>query len=165
MRDENVERSPQGEPKRSSRIAENQVYMFQIYQPEETNKNILISELAQQVKNPAPEGAKSIYVDHEEIEYKSYEKHRILVIQIISARCEVLKFGYDNLGLVGEQMRNDVKPSVATPSHTASYREPPALELSGTKLRSSLEIQRRGLDSWRRKTCLRICAFHMAGNI
>ena len=86
-------------------------------------------------------------------------------MQIISASCEVLKFGYDNLGLVGEQMRNDVKPSAATPSHTASYREPPALELSGTNLSSSSEIQRRGLDSWRRKTCPRICASHMAGNI
>ena len=120
MRDENMERSPQGEPKRSSRIAENQVCIFQIYLPEKANKNTLISELAQQAKNPAPVGAKSIYVDHED---KRYEKHRILVMQIISAHCEVLKFGYDNLGLVGEQMRNDVKPSAATPSHTVSYRE------------------------------------------
>ena len=31
MRDENMERSPQGEPKRSSRIAGNQVYIFKIY--------------------------------------------------------------------------------------------------------------------------------------
>ena len=78
-------------------------------------------------------------MDHEEIEYKRYEKHRIIVMQIISARFEVLKFGYDNLGLVGEQMRNDVKPSAATRSHTASYREPPAMELSGTNLSSSVE--------------------------
>ena len=70
MRDENIERSPQGEPKRSSRIAENQVCIFQTYLPEEANKNILISELAQQAKKPASEGARSIYVDHDEIEYK-----------------------------------------------------------------------------------------------
>ncbi len=49
-------------------------------------------------------------------------------MQIISASCEVLKFGYDNLGLVREQMRNEAKSSVATPSRTAIYREPPALE-------------------------------------
>jgi hypothetical protein len=45
IRDENMERSPRGEPKRSSRIAENQVCIFQIYLPEEANKNTLISEL------------------------------------------------------------------------------------------------------------------------
>jgi hypothetical protein len=28
-------------------------------------------------------------------------------MQIIFVSCEVLKFGYDNLGLVGERMRND----------------------------------------------------------
>jgi len=38
IRDVNMERSPQGEPKRSSRIAENQVCLFQIYLPEEANK-------------------------------------------------------------------------------------------------------------------------------
>ncbi len=70
MRDENIERSPQGEPKRSSRIAENQVCIFQTYLSEEANKNILISELAQQAKKPASEGARSIYVDHDEIEYR-----------------------------------------------------------------------------------------------
>ena len=70
MRDENMERSPPGEPKRSSRIAENQVCIFQTYLSEEANKNILISELAQQAKNPASEGARSIYVDHDEIEYR-----------------------------------------------------------------------------------------------
>jgi hypothetical protein len=70
IRDENMERSPQGEPKRSSRIAENQVCIFQIYLPEEANKNTLISELAQQAKNSAVEGVRSIYVDHDEIEYR-----------------------------------------------------------------------------------------------
>jgi hypothetical protein len=70
MRDENMERSPQGEQKRSSRIAENQVRIFRIYLPEEANKNTLISELAQQAKNSTVEGARSIYVDHDEIEYK-----------------------------------------------------------------------------------------------
>jgi hypothetical protein len=67
IRDENMERSPQGEPKRSSRIAEKQVCKFQIHLPVEANKNTLISELAQQA---ASEGARSIYVDHDEIEYR-----------------------------------------------------------------------------------------------
>jgi hypothetical protein len=70
MRDENMERSPQGEPKRSSRIAENQVCIFQTYLSEEANQKILISKLAQQAEKTASEGARSIYVDHDEIEYK-----------------------------------------------------------------------------------------------
>jgi len=69
-------------------------------------------------------------------------------MQIIFVSCEVLKFGYDNLGLVGERMRNDVKPPAETPSHTSNYQEPPAMELSGTSLSLSSEIQRRGLDLW-----------------
>ena len=49
-------------------------------------------------------------MDRDEIEYRRYdEKRRILIMQIIFVSCEVLKFGYDNLGLVGEKMRNDVK--------------------------------------------------------
>ena len=45
-------------------------YFKHIYQKIEANKNILISELAQQAKKPASEGARSIYVDHDEIEYR-----------------------------------------------------------------------------------------------
>jgi hypothetical protein len=41
-----------------------------IYQTEEANKNTLISELAQQAKNSTVEGARSIYVVHDEIEYR-----------------------------------------------------------------------------------------------
>jgi len=69
-RDTNMERSLPRESRRSSRIAEKQVYIFKIYLREGSEEISLISKLAQQAKNPAPEGAESIYVDHDEIEWK-----------------------------------------------------------------------------------------------
>ena len=66
-----MERSLPRESKRSSRIAEKQVYILKKIYLQEGNEEIsLISKLAQQAKNPAPEGTESIYVDHDEIEWK-----------------------------------------------------------------------------------------------
>ena len=69
-RDTNMERSLPRESKRSSRIAEKQVYIFKIHLQEGKEVISLISKLAHQAKNPAPEGTESIYVDHDEIEWK-----------------------------------------------------------------------------------------------
>ena len=81
-------------------------YIYFKYINQKRQTKIHFSELAQQAKNPAPEeGAESIYLDRDEIEYMRYEKHRILLMQIIYVSCKVLKFGYDNLGLVTSESK------------------------------------------------------------
>ena len=77
-----MDKKPSPQRKRSSRIAESQVYIWLIYLLEKIHEISLISKLAQQAKNPVPEGAVSIYVDPEEIEWKRCDKCRKLPCEI-----------------------------------------------------------------------------------